>query len=187
MIAVLLACSVGGMPADPPVHLDDYGKVPDFALVDQTASPVTLAAFAGHIWLADFMFTSCPDICPTLSARMATVAVKYAAEERMQFVSFSVDPQTDTPARLLDYSARFDAKYPTWRFLTGETTAMRKVVVDGFRLLMDKAPATDVAPESILHGSKFILIDASGTIRAYPDPEGRGEIEAYVDLLLKEG
>lgn len=186
MIAVLLACSQGGMPDSPALHLDDYGKVPDFALVDQTASPVTLASFAGHAWLADFMFTSCPDICPTLSARMSTVAMKYAAEERLQFASFSVDPQTDTPARLADYAARFGARHPTWRFLTGETTSMRKVVVDGFRLLMDRAPATDDTPESILHGSKFILIDASGTIRAYPDPETRGEIEAYLELLLHE-
>ncbi len=168
-------------------HLDHLGKVPDFALRDQTDSPATLANLAGDIWMADFMFTSCPDICPTLSARMATVAAKYEKQENVKFVSFSVDPGTDTPAKLADYGARFGAKYPTWRFLTGETKEMRRVVVDGFKLLMEKAPATDTQPETILHGSRFLLVDGTGEIRAYPDPKAPGELEAYMDLLLAEG
>lgn len=198
-VAVLTAALVatvgpvfGGCASTPPassssaLHLDDLGKVPTFNLRDQTDSPATLADLAGHPWLADFMFTSCPDICPTLSARLASVATKYEKREDLRFVSFSVDPGTDTPARLADYAARFGAKYPTWRFLTGETTEMRRVVVDGFKLLMEKAPATGTQPETILHGSRFILVDTKGTIRAYPDPKEPGEIEAYLDLLLAE-
>ncbi len=182
-----LACSTSTAPEAPALKLDNFGTVPDFALVDQTASPVTLASFADHVWLADFMFTSCPDICPTLSARMASVAGKYEAQERVQFVSFSVDPATDTPAKLTDYAARFGAKHPTWRFLTGDTATMRTVVVDGFKLLMEKAPATETQPETILHGSRFLLVDKHAVIRAYPDPKVPGELEAYLDLLLKEG
>lgn len=182
-----LGCSAPPASSSSGLHLDDYGKVPDFNLRDQTDSPASLGNLAGNVWMADFMFTSCPDICPTLTARMATVAAKYEKNENVRFVSISVDPGTDTPAKLADYAARFGAKYPTWRFLTGDATEVRHVVVDGFKMLMEKAPATGTQPETILHGSKFILVDGKGVIRAFPDPKVPGELEAYLDLLLAEG
>jgi len=182
-----LGCATSAPGSASGLHLDDYGKVPDFNLRDQTDSPASLSNLAGNVWMGDFMFTSCPDICPTLTARMATVAAKYETNERVRFVSISVDPGTDTPAKLADYAARFGAKYPTWRFLTGDATEVRHVVVYGFKMLMEKAPATATQPETILHGSKFILVDGKGVIRAFPDPKAPGELEAYLDLLLAEG
>ena len=180
----LLGCSTP--PAVPALHLDDFGAVPAFSLLDQTGSPASLENLHGNVWLADFMFTSCPDICPTLTARLSSVAAKYESKEAVRFVSFSVDPATDTPAKLADYGARFGAKYPTWRFLTGDTDAVRHVVVDGFKQLMEAAPATGTQPETILHGSRFVLVDGAGEIRAFPDPKVPGELEAYLDLLLAE-
>lgn len=182
-----VGCSTPGAgSASPQPTLGNLGAVPEFSLHDQTDSPVTRDTLLGSPWLGNFMFTSCPDICPTLSARMASVAGKYEGVEALHFVSFTVDPETDTPAKLAEYGARFGAKHPTWRFLTGDTVAMKKVVIDGFKLLMEKAPATDTQPETVLHGSRFILVDKAGIIRAYPDPKTPGEIEAAVDALLKE-
>ncbi len=181
----LLGCATG--PSIPGLELASLGGVPEFTLVDQTQTTVTRQTLAGQTWIADFMFTSCPDICPTLSARMSSVAAKYEEVETLKFLSFSVDPGTDTPAKLADYGARFGAKHPTWRFLTGDTAEMRRVVVDGFKLLMERSPATATQPETVLHGSRFLLVDKLGQIRAYPDPKTPGEIEAYLDLLLAAG
>ncbi len=184
---LLLACT--GVPASSPsgITLESLGTVPDFSLRDQTDSPVTRAALDGKVWVADFIFTSCPDICPMLTARMASVAAKYVEQENLRFVSFSVDPGTDTPLILQAYADRFGAVHPTWRFLTGETTEMKKVVVGGMKQLMEFAPANATAPETVLHGSRFVLVDAKSIIRAYPDPKEPGQVEAYLDLLLKEG
>ncbi|MSQ01501.1 MAG: SCO family protein [Myxococcales bacterium] len=184
-VLVLLACATS--PSTPGLALAELGAVPEFTLVDQTQTAVTRQTLLGETWIADFMFTSCPDICPTLSARMSSVAARYEEVETLKFLSFSVDPVTDTPARLADYGARFGARHPAWRLLTGDTAEMRRVVVDGFKLLMERSPATDTQPETVLHGSRFLLVDKRGQIRAYPDPKTPGEIEAYVDLLLAAG
>lgn len=169
----------------PAYVLDSLGAVPEFALVDQTGAAVTHASLLGKPWLGDFMFTSCPDICPTLSARLAEVQHKWG--ERLQIASFSVDPGTDTPEKLTEYAARFNAISPHWRFFTGDVTTMKTVVVDGFRQVMEKSPATAERPETVLHGSRFILADKLGVIRAYPNPETPGEIEGYVEALLAAG
>ena len=168
-----------------PYKLDSLGTVPEFSLLDQTGAAVTQADLLGTPWLGDFMFTSCPDICPTLSARLSGVQHQWQA--RIHIVSFSVDPGTDTPAKLAEYALRFDSVPPHWRFLTGDVAAMKTVVVGGFKQMMEKAPATGEAPETVLHGSRFVLVDKTGVIRAYPDPELPGEIEGFVDELLKSG
>jgi protein SCO1/2 len=185
ILTFLLACGPS-TPAGPSLRLDDLGEVPEFSLRDQTDVAVTRADLVGQVWLADFMFTSCPDICPTLSARMASVAAKYVDQPTVRFVSFSVDPETDTPHQLDVYGARFGAVHPTWRFLTGETTEMKKVVVGGMKQLMDRSPGNATAPETVLHGSRFVLVDKKARIRAYADPKVPGELEAYLDLLLAE-
>lgn len=183
-LLLLVACT--GTPPAPALQLDSLGVVPDFVLRDQTDVAVTRSTLEGKVWVADFMFTSCPDICPTLSARMSAVAKRYVDEPRLRFVSFSVDPAVDTPHVLTEYAARFGAIHPTWLFLTGETTEMKRVVVDGMKQVMDRAPAGGPGPETVLHGSRFVLVDQKSVIRAYPDPKEPGLVEAYVDLLLAE-
>lgn len=186
VLLLLLACSSSTPPAAG-VKLDDFGVVPDFALTDQTSSPASLATLRGYVWVADFMFTSCPDICPTLSARMSGVASRYQDAESLRFVSFSVDPATDTPAKLADYGARFGARHPTWLFLTGDVTEMKRVVTDGFKMVMDREPPADGKAVNVLHGDRFILVDKAAHIRAYADPKVPGELEAAIDLLLASG
>ncbi len=178
----LYACSTAAPPSASP--LDDFGPVPEFSLVDQTHSPVTRADLVGHPWVADFMFTSCPDICPTLSARLAGIATRYAEAESLRIVSFSVDPATDTPPKLAEYAARFGARHPTWRFLTGDVAEMKRVVTDGFKLLMEREPPADGKVANVLHGDRFIVVDARGHLRAYADPKVPGELEATIDKVL---
>ncbi len=180
MLTLLLAC--GTAPEGPVYALQELGSLPEFSLVDQEGAVVTRETLLGKPMLGDFMFTKCPDICPMLSTRMAAVGAQYG--DRLQLLSFSVDPANDTPAALRAYGERFGATYPGWRFLTGDTAAMRAVVVGGFKLLMERVPAADERPETVLHGSRFVLLDAGGVIRAYPDPDVAGEIEGYVNALL---
>ncbi|MFZ5478998.1 MAG: SCO family protein [Myxococcota bacterium] len=178
MIALaLLACS-----GDEP--LPQLAEVPAFTLQDQTGATVTRDTLLGKVWVADFIFTTCPDICPVLSAHMAEVQARYAGNDAVRLVSLSVDPVTDTPPVLATYAARFGATHPTWLFLTGDIEEMKRVVVGGFKMLMERA----VAAETILHGTRFVVVDKKGTIRAYPDPkeEGKKELYAAVDALLKE-
>jgi protein SCO1/2 len=190
---VLVACGDGSPTIGPngPVAevrgvelLGDYGQVPPFSLTDQSGEPFASTALAGRAWVADFFFTRCPDVCPLLTAKMAAVAGHYSAEPRVGFLSFSVDPANDSPVELAAYAARFSVDVARWRLLTGDSAAMRSVVVDGFKLLMERAPATVDKPETVLHGSRFVIIDARGGVRGYPDPDVPGEVERYVDAVL---
>lgn len=169
----LLACAK-------PLPLDNFGSVPDFVLVDQLGQPTTRAVFEGKTTVVDFFFTSCPDICPALSARMAEVQARYAKEPRVQLLSISVDPTTDTPPVLATYGQRFGADATRWHMLTGDAEAVKAVVVTGFKSIMQP----DEGEKTVLHGSRFLIVDKTGTIRAYADPKIPGEVEATIDLLL---
>jgi protein SCO1/2 len=165
LIGLMLACAA---------PLEDFGAVPPFLLTDQSGQTVSRDVLLGRVWVADFFFTSCPDVCPGLSARMAELQGKW---DDVDLVSFSVDPTTDTAPVLAAYAARFGADGRRWHLLTGPTEAIRATVVDGFRQTMQGA-GTD-----ILHGSRFVVVDEAGHIRGFPDPKVPGEVEAVVGRL----
>ncbi len=189
-ILLEIGCAPAPMPiaAPPAAPLAVLAQLPAFALKDSTGANVTEATFRGKVWIADFMFTSCAEVCPILSAHMAEVQTHYAKDDRVRLVSFSVDPGTDTPPVLAHYAGRFGADPKRWYFLTGPIDTMRTVVVDGFKLALVRVEATDVAPASVMHGERFVVVDAVGQIRAYPDPKEAGKVELYaaVDQLLAE-
>lgn len=179
----LLACS---LVEPPPAGLSDYGEVPTFSLTDQAGVTTTRESLAGRVWLADFFFTSCPDVCPVLSAHMAEVQGHYRDNPDFHLVSISVDPGTDTPPVLATYATRVGALPGRWTFLTGPADDIKRVVVDGFKQYVEITPGTGLAPPTILHGSRFVLVDRKGHIRAYPDPAEPGKVELYrlVDAVL---
>lgn len=161
-------------------------EVPSFSLQSQRNETVANTSLAGKVWLADFIFTSCPGPCPILSAKMAAVQEHYAAESELKLVSFTVDPATDTPPVLANYATRFGAK-DAWIFLTGEPALVQRTIVDGFKQMLEQLPATPDRPANIMHSERWILVDRAGWIRAFPDPNNETELYAQVDSVLKEG
>ncbi|HMI92735.1 MAG TPA: SCO family protein, partial [Polyangiales bacterium] len=92
---------------------------------------------------------------------------------KIDYVSFSVDPQTDTPAVLAKYAAEHHVEFRDWRFLTGPLEQIQQVVIGGFKQSIQRDPAAKAgAPENILHGSHFVLVDRALSIRGfYPSDE----------------
>ena len=91
----------------PKSPLPHFSAVPAFSLIERSGKTVTNRDLEGKIWVADFIFTTCPGPCPILSANMARLQSKIAGDDRVQLVSFTVDPQDDTPAVLAAYADRF--------------------------------------------------------------------------------
>src|SRR5262249_17930987 len=85
-----------------PRGLDDYGALPDFGLVSQTGDSVHLRDLQGTVWIADFIFTHCAASCPMMTAQLARLDKGLAGQSGIKLVSFSVDPERDTPARLTE-------------------------------------------------------------------------------------
>jgi protein SCO1 len=140
-------------------RLPIYGAVPDFALTDQTGRPVRKADLEGNVWVASFIFTSCPDECPLMTAEMAQLQSDLAHVPDLRLVSITVDPEHDIPAVLSHYAERFNADPARWLFLTGDKRAIYRLVRDGFRLgLVDPAEPSHPSPvkDSVLGGSRWL-------------------------------
>lgn len=173
----LLAVSCGD---DAPIPV--LAPVPEFRLVDQGGEPFGLAELRGKVWVASFVFTTCPTVCPLLTTKMGNLQRRLEGREGLHFVSFTVDPERDTPDVLTRYAERHGADLRTWTFLTGETDAVRRAVVDGMRVAMGERQADG----DILHGTHFVLVDAEGRIRGYyrSEREGMDALARDIERLL---
>jgi protein SCO1/2 len=153
--------------------LPRYGQVPAFSLTDQTGRPFSSAELAGRVWVADFIYTSCSMVCPKLTGTMAELSrhLRNRGQERsIHLVSFTVDPERDTVERLRGYAAGFGADPALWTFATGSSDAIRDAVVRGFKIGVEKEKS-DAEQDgfALVHGTRFILVDARGFIRGFYD------------------
>jgi len=144
-------------------ELPVLGDVPAFSLTDQNGQTVTPDTFKGKPWLATFIFTRCAGPCPVITGKMAAFQHSIKAPN-LQFASFTVDPEYDTPPVLKQYAQKFGADESRWRFLTGDKDS---VLATAKKMFITALPATQDQP--IIHSEKFILIDAAGKIRGYYD------------------
>ena len=159
-------------PVPPPPVL---GAVPDFRLVDQTGAPFGPERLSGRVWIADFVFTRCPDICPRLTERLANV--QRALGDQADVVSVSVDPAYDTPERLAAFARAHGADSPRWHFLPGDSGHVQEAVLLGFKIAFSR-DSEDIA--TITHGVHVVLVDGRGRIRGYYDSNDADALERLV-------
>jgi protein SCO1 len=160
-LALLLLCVfLVGCTREPEIN---YGTVPDFSLIDQSGKPVMLADLRGKVWIADFIFTNCAGTCPMISGTMRRL--QNSLPQDVHLVSFSIDPERDTPEVLAKYADEFRADKNRWHFLTGEKEKLHQLSIQGFKLALDETGGTDVEP--ITHSTRLVLVDKAGKIRGY--------------------
>jgi protein SCO1 len=167
-------------------QLPVLGTVPDFALVGSDGNPLSVQQLAGRAWVADFIFTRCPGMCPVLSAQMTRVqqALAEGSHSTVRLVSFSVDPKNDTPEALRAYAERFGADHDRWLFVTGNRDALYNLIHQGFHLAVAEraeGEATD-GDGLITHSDRFVLVDPNLQIRGYY----HGMDDADIQQLLKD-
>jgi len=156
------------------------GDVGTFQLTDQKARPLGAEQLKGRVWIANFIFTHCAGPCPTMSALMRRFTEQLSNVDQVRFVSFSVDPERDTPERLAEYGVRYYADPERWFFLTGDKAAIYDLAEKRFRLAAGDADPALRSPHTILHSSKFILVDKAGKIRGYYDSSEPFQLKAMV-------
>jgi protein SCO1/2 len=154
------------------VDLPVMSSVPDFTLIERSSREVNNQELAGKIWIADFVYTSCGGLCPIMSEKMRKLQDSLPAEIRL--VSFSVDPDVDTPAVLAEYAKKFGADPNRWLFLTGSKESLYKLSKEGFKLAVEDSGGTELEP--ITHSSRFALVDQQGRIRGYYSMEEPSEL-----------
>ena len=167
-----------------------YFSMPEFALVDQDEQPVSSADLRGEVLVVDFIFTSCPDVCPLLTQRMADLQGRLTRHERgvpVRLVSISIDPARDTPAALREFADQYGARPERWTFLTGDPTYVADVVA-GFKMAAQKV-VDEGEDYHMVHSEKFLLVDADGAVRGFytSDAVGLASIVSAVRALAATG
>jgi protein SCO1/2 len=172
---VLLACPISGWAAGVTHGYDAthyrgatgnqplpmIGPAPNFTLTSQDGAPVTLDSFRGKVVAVTFIFTSCKDTCPLLTAKMAQVQNALGTDfgRRISFISITVDPARDTPDVLKQYAQSFAANLAGWYFLTGTPAAIEDVT-HRYGVFVSHELGGDVD-----HTFLTSLIDPRGTLR----------------------
>lgn len=160
--------------------LADYGPAPEFSLTERNGASFSKEELLGSPWIANFIFTRCAGQCPLMNLKMRGLQSRLGAENGFRFVSFTVDPENDTPEVLSAYADRFGAEKGRWFFLTGPQAEIDRIL-GGFFL----GPVEELA----MHSLRFILVDGQGRIRGYYDSSDGAAMKQLLhdsDLILKE-
>jgi protein SCO1/2 len=176
LLGVLAALALAGCRSQvaPPV----LGDVPAFRLIERSGQAYGSEDLRGHVWVANFIFTTCPDVCPALTAQMQRLDTLLPPEERPQRVSISVDPVRDTPEVLRRYADQHGVG-TNWNFLTGDRGAVAALLTDGCHV----AFADDGPPlQPITHSDRLVLVDSSLRIRGYD----HGRIDDDLQRLVRD-
>ena len=156
--------------------LPNYGVVPPFQLTNQNNQAFGSANLKGKIWIADFIYSTCPAPCPMISSRMSEMQ-KPLEKTDVHLVSFTVDPEKDTPQMLREYASRLHARPGGWDFLTGPKSQIYDLTIHGFKLAVADHEGDNGQP---VHSTRMVLVDRKGQIRGYYDAT---EADAVTRLL----
>jgi protein SCO1/2 len=168
---------IGGSETDDRLKL--YGAVPDFSLTERSGQEIGLAKLRGKIWIADFIYTTCTDTCPLQTAAMAKLQEEFAGKPDVQLVTFTVDPERDTPKVLSLYADKHQADAKRWYFITGQRDRIIRLIQEGFHLSVATPPNGIDANGMIPHSPRFVLVDKKARIRGYYDSR---ELEPFLRL-----
>ena len=172
-----------------------YEHIPLFNYINQDSIAVTNDSYSGKIWVAEFFFASCPTICPIMNTEMKGLYNEMkdlGLSDKIQFISFSIDPYRDTPRVLKAYKKSYCDACLNWDFLTGDEAETHKLGIDNFKIF---AGRDEEAKGGYAHSGAFSLVDTKGHVRGVyniTDYDGsvnkleRKRLKKEIELLLEE-
>jgi protein SCO1/2 len=157
-----------------------YHTVGNYSLINQDSLEITPSAFDDKVYVADFFFTSCPTICPTMKTQMLRVYDKFLEEDNFAILSHTIDPKHDTVAVLREYSERLGVYNSNkWHFVTGDQSEIYRLGQSDY---MVTTGADKDAPGGFIHSGAFLLVDDQKRIRGVYD----GTVAEDVDNLMND-
>ena len=178
IVGIVIASSCRTTKQDP---LPVLGRIPEFIMTDSRGTSFGYNDLQGKIWVADFIFTTCSGPCPIMSSEMAKVHQEFIEDESIRTVSYTVNPDYDTPEVLSEYAERYNANTDQWHFLTASYDDIHSIIVNGFKM-------GDIK-EIVFHSTRFALVDKEMNIRGYyvgTELEDVGKLKKDIHRLKKE-
>jgi cytochrome oxidase Cu insertion factor (SCO1/SenC/PrrC family) len=154
-------------------------ELPAFSLTERSGQTITKDSLDNQVWIADFIFTYCAGPCPRMTAGMVELQKRLSDVSSARLVTFTVDPDRDTPEVLSKYADEHGADKHRWLFLTGAREAIESLAVNGFKMGSVENPMN--------HSTRFVLVDGEGRVRGYYDldePDGLSKLENDVRTLV---
>ena len=161
-------------------------RIGDFVLTNQDGEELTNKDFDGYYYVADFFFTTCPTICPSMSAEMQRIQAEFSDDEDFKILSHTVQPEVDSVPVLKKYAELYEADPTKWILATGD----KKIIYNLARKTYFAAVTEgDGGPDDFIHTENFVLVDKEKRIRGFYDgtsPESVDKLIVDIEILSQE-
>ncbi|MCO5724402.1 SCO family protein [Robiginitalea marina] len=161
-------------------HVKKYHTIADFALVNQNGDTITQEDYRGHIYVADFFFTTCPTICPIMTENMRWLQDQLAGDPEVLLLSHSVTPEIDSVPRLKQYALEKGVDDARWNLVTGDKKHIYELARKSYLAVKTDG---DGGPFDMIHTENFILVDRERRIRGTYDGTNMEDMERLLDDL----
>ena len=181
ILAVLLNNSEQEYKELPVYTTDEMGIetpyiIDSFELIDQNNNPFTRDSIGDRIFISNFFFTSCPDVCPTINGHIKIASQKLENSTDILFLSHTVDPYNDSVSVLKEHADMFEADDQQWKFLTGKKSTIYHLARDSYKAVIQEVPDTN----TFIHSEKIMLVDKQFRVRGIYDGMNFDEV---MDLI----
>ncbi|MDQ1150782.1 SCO family protein [Sphingobacterium zeae] len=153
-----------------------------FEFSNQEGKLISSEFVKGKVWIACYFFTSCPTICPKMIAGMGDIQEEFSDEHQLRMVSFTVDPDRDTPAVLKEYANIRNINTVQWNLVTGRKKDLYRYARKDLKIM---ATDGDGGPQDFIHSDRIVLIDQSGYARGYYDGTEAADIKQLIKDIKK--
>jgi protein SCO1/2 len=167
------------------IHVAKYHKISDFKLTNQNGKEITQANYKDKIYIADFFFTTCQDICPVMTKSMYKLQEELKSDNEILLLSHTVIPEIDTVEQLKQYAIENKVDDSKWNLVTGDKKQIYELARKSYLAVED----SEFNKFDMIHTENFILIDKKKQIRGFYDGTNEKEIEQLlsdIQILKKE-
>ena len=160
------------------IHVAKYHKISDFKLTNQNGKEITQANYKDKIYVADFFFTTCQDICPVMTKNMYQLQEELKNDNQILLLSHTVIPEVDTVEQLKEYAIENNVDDSKWNLVTGDKKQFYELARKSYLAVED----SNYSQYDMIHTENFMLIDKERQIRGFYDGTNSEEI----NRLLKD-
>lgn len=160
------------------IHVSKYHKISDFKLINQNGEEITQEFYKNKIYVADFFFTTCQDICPIMTKNMYRLQEELKEDNDILFLSHTVIPEIDTVQQLKKYAVDNKIDESKWNLVTGDKKQIYELARKSYLAVED----AEFGEYDMIHTENFMLIDKKRQIRGFYD--GTNDLE--IDRLISD-
>ena len=162
------------------VYVKKYHSIADFKLINQNGDTISQADYADKIYIADFFFTTCPTICPVMTANMADIQQIIKGDDEVMLLSHSVTPEIDSVPQLKKYALEKGVIDAKWNLVTGDKKQIYELARKSYLAVLTDG---DGGPYDMIHTENFILVDKEWRIRGFYDGTSSDEVAQLLEDL----